>query len=32
MCYTEDQIKKYLEILNNYKKLSVEDDNKRVRC
>ena len=32
MCYTEDQIKKYLEILNNYKNLSVEDVNERVRC
>ena len=32
MCYTEEQIKRYLEILNNYKNLSVEDVNKSVRC
>ena len=30
MCYTEEQIEKYLEILNNYKK--TEDVNRKVRC
>ena len=32
MCYTEDQIKKYLEILHNYTIQTVEDVNRRVRC
>ena len=34
MSYTEDQIKKYLEILHNYTKKPVEevDDSKRVKC
>ena len=32
MCYTEDQIKKYLDILNNYKNLSVEDEGGKVKC
>ena len=32
MCYTEEQIEKYLEILNNYNKKEVEDVNRKVRC
>ena len=32
MCYTEEQVEKYLEILNNYNNLSVEDGNRKVRC
>ena len=36
MCYTEEQIEKYLEILNNYNNAStnqaVEDANRKVRC
>ena len=32
MCYTEDQIKKYLEILHNYTKKPVDDVNRRARC
>ena len=32
MCYTEEQIKKYLEILNKYKNLSVENGDRKVKC
>ena len=33
MTYTEDQIKQYLEILQNYTKKPVEGvDNRKVRC
>ena len=34
MCYTEEQIEKYLEILNNYNNTSnaVEDGERKVRC
>ena len=34
MCYTEEQIKQYLEILHNYTKKSVEDADasRRVKC
>ena len=34
MCYKEDQIKKYLEILHNYTKKPIEEvnDSKRVKC
>ena len=32
MCYTEEEIEKYLEILKNYNKQTVEDENRKVRC
>ena len=32
MCYTEEQIEKYLEILNNYNKQAEEDVGKRIVC
>ena len=33
MCYTEDQIKQYLEILHNYTKRPIEEENtRRGRC
>ena len=33
MCYTEDQIKRYLEILHNYTKQPIEEENtRRARC
>ena len=38
MCYTEEQIEKYLEILNNYNNASTNqavedaDTNKKVKC
>ena len=34
MSYTEEQIKKYLEILHNYTKKPIEEvnDSKRVKC
>ena len=32
MCYTKEQIKKYLEILNNYTKQTVEEENRKVKC
>ena len=35
MCYTEEQIKRYLEILHNYTKQPVEDADactRRARC
>ena len=34
MCYTEDQIKKYLEILHNYTKKPVEevDESRCSKC
>ena len=33
MCYTEDQVKRYLEILHNYTKQSmVEENTRRARC
>ena len=31
MCYTEEEIEKYLEILKNYNKQTVEDENRKVR-
>ena len=31
MCYTEEEIEKYLEILNNYNKQAVEDEKRKVR-
>ena len=32
MCYTEEEIEKYLEILNNYNKQAEEDEGKRIVC
>ena len=32
MCYTEEQIKRYLEILHNYTNQTVEDGGRKVRC
>ena len=32
MCYTEEEIEKYLEILKNYNKQTVKDENRKVRC
>ena len=32
MCYTEEQIEKYLEILNNYNNQAVEDVNRCIKC
>ena len=32
MCYTEEQIKQYLEVLHNYTNKTVEDVNRRARC
>ena len=32
MCYTEEEIEKYLEILKNYNKQTVEDKNRKIRC
>ena len=32
MCYTEKQIEKYLEILNNYNKQAEEDENRCIKC
>ena len=32
MCCTEEEIEKYLEILKNYNKQTVEDENRKVRC
>ena len=32
MCYTEEEIEKYLEILKNYNKQAIEDENRKVRC
>ena len=35
MCYTEDQIKQYLEILHNYTKQPLEDSDvstRRAKC
>ena len=33
MCYTEDQIKRYLKILHNYTKQPIEEENtRRARC
>ena len=32
MCYTEEQIKRYLEILHNYTNKTVEEENRKVKC
>ena len=32
MIYTEDQIKKYLEILHNYTKKPVEELSRKTKC
>ena len=32
MCYTEEQIKQYLEILHNYTKQTVEEENRKIKC
>ena len=32
MSYTKEEIEKYLELLENYNKKTVEDENKKVRC